>query len=40
MTGKGKFWASNGDFYEGKWMKGKAHEFGIFKSANGSKYIG
>ena len=39
-NGKGKFWHSDGDYYEGIWLDDKAHGQGLYTSANGSSYIG
>ena len=39
-TGKGKFWYTNGDVYEGDWHEDQAIGQGVLIHANGQKYEG
>ena len=39
-SGKGKFYHSHGDSYNGDWKRNMMHGFGKFNNANGSWYEG
>lgn len=38
--GKGTFWHTDGDRYEGEWKDDKANGYGIYYHGNGAKYEG
>ncbi len=38
--GKGKFYHTDGDLFEGDWIQDKANGFGVYIHAQGGRYEG